>query len=84
MAFFVVLQDTEFNIVFQWNGLGELVSMMKQNLCCSIDDFYGECESRFLEMMGTIVSREWEDEVKGELYEAGRGGWKASILGGRS
>jgi hypothetical protein len=37
-----------------------------------------------LEMMGTIVSREWEDEVKGELYEAGRGGWKASILGGRS
>jgi hypothetical protein len=81
---FVVLQDTEFNIVFQWNGLGELVLVMERNLCCSIDGFYGECESWFLEMIGTIVSREWEDEVKGGLYEAGQGERKASILGGRS
>ncbi len=59
-----------FNIVFQWNGLGELVSVMEQNPCCSVNDPYGECESRFLEMIGTIVSREWEDEVRDGLYEA--------------
>jgi hypothetical protein len=30
-----------FNIVFQWSGLGELVSVMEWNPCCSVDDFYG-------------------------------------------
>jgi hypothetical protein len=59
-----------FNIVFQWNGLGELVSVMERNPCCLVNDLYGECESRFLEMIGTIVSREWEDEVRDGLYEA--------------
>ncbi len=32
---------------------------------------YGECESRFMEMIGTIVSMEREDEIKDILYEAG-------------
>ncbi len=45
--------------------------MMEQNLCCSIDGFYDECESQFLEMIGTIVSKEREDELKDGLYEAG-------------
>ncbi len=66
---FVVLQVTMFNIVFQWSGLGELVSMMKRNFCYSIDGLYGECQSHFLEMIGIVVSREWEDEVKDGLYE---------------
>jgi hypothetical protein len=35
-------------------------------------------------MIGTVVSREWEDEVKDELYEARLGGRKATILGGRN
>ncbi len=47
-----------FNIVLQWGGLGELVSMMERNPCCSINDLYVECESRFLEMIGIVVSRE--------------------------
>jgi len=66
-----------FNIVFQWSGLGELVSMMEQKPCCSIDNLYGECESWFLEIIDIVVSREWEDEVKDGLYEVGWGGQKA-------
>jgi hypothetical protein len=58
--------------------------MMERNPCYSVNDLYGECESRFLEMIGTIVSREWEDEVKDGLYEARWGGQKACILGGKS
>lgn len=46
-----------FNIVLQWNGLGELVLMMEQNPCCLIDNLYVECESLFLEMIGIVVSR---------------------------
>jgi hypothetical protein len=47
-----------FNVVFQWNGFGELVSVMEWNPCCSIDNFYGECESRNLEMIGAKLSKE--------------------------
>ncbi len=42
--FNVVLQVSVFNVVFQWSGVGELVLVMEQNPCCSIDHFYGECE----------------------------------------
>jgi len=52
---FVVLQVTMFNVVFQWNGFGELVSVMERNPCCLIDNLYGECELRFLEMIGMVV-----------------------------
>jgi len=67
---FVVLQVTMFDIVLQSNNLSELVLEMERNPCCSVDSLYGECESRFLEMSNTIVSREWEDEIKDGLYEA--------------
>jgi hypothetical protein len=36
-----------------------------------VDNLYGECESWFLEMIGIIVSKEQEDEVKDRLYERG-------------
>ncbi len=68
---FIVLQVIVFNIVLQLSGLGELVSMMEWNPCCLVDNLYGECESRFLEMIGTVVSRKQEDEVKDGLYEVG-------------
>jgi len=55
---FVVLQVTMFNVVLQWNGFGELVSVMEWNPCCLIDNFYGECESRNLEMIGVKLSKE--------------------------
>jgi hypothetical protein len=57
-----VLQVIMFNVVVQWNSYGELVSVVEQNPCCLIDNLYGECESRFLEMISTVVSREQEDE----------------------
>jgi hypothetical protein len=50
-----------FNVVLQWSGFGELVLVMEQNPCCLIDNFYGECESQFLEMIGMVVSKERED-----------------------
>jgi hypothetical protein len=56
--------------VFQWRGLGELVSIMEQIPSCFVDGLYSECESRFLVMIGAVVFREWEDKVKEELYEA--------------
>jgi hypothetical protein len=37
-----------------------------------------------LEMIGIVVSKEQEAEVKDRLYEKGWGGWKASILGEKS
>jgi hypothetical protein len=51
-----------FNVVIQWSSYGELVSVVEQNPCCSIDNLHGECESGFLEMISTVVSREQEDE----------------------
>jgi hypothetical protein len=54
---FVVLQVIVFNVVFQWSGFGELVSMMERNPCYSIDNLYGECESRFLEMISIELSK---------------------------
>jgi hypothetical protein len=41
---FVVLQVTVFNVIFQWSVFGELVSVMKQKPCCSIDNLDSECE----------------------------------------
>jgi hypothetical protein len=55
--YFVVLQVIVFNVVFQWSGFGELVSVMERNLCYSIDNLYGECESRFLEMISIELSK---------------------------
>jgi hypothetical protein len=42
---------------------------MEWNPCCSIDNFCGECESRFLEMIGVELSKEWKDVDKEKLYE---------------
>ncbi len=60
-----------FSASFQWSNLGELVLVMEQNPCYSIDNLYGDCESWFLEIIGIVVSKEWEDEVKDGLYEIG-------------
>ncbi len=46
-----------FNVVFQWSGFGELVLVMEWNPCYSIDNLYGECESRFLEMISIELSK---------------------------
>ncbi len=43
--YFFVLQVIVFNVVLQWTGFSELVSMMEWNPCYSIDNLYGECES---------------------------------------
>ncbi len=53
-----------FNVVFQWSNFGELVLVMEQNPCCLID-------SRFLEMIGTFVSKERKDVDHEKLYEVG-------------
>ncbi len=47
-----------------WSGLNELVSVMEQDSCCSIDKLYGECESWFLEMIGAGLSKEWKEVDK--------------------
>jgi hypothetical protein len=60
-----------FNVVLQWNGFGELVSVMERNPCCSIDNFYGECESRNLEMIGAKLSKEQKHVDERKLYEVG-------------
>jgi hypothetical protein len=67
--YFVVLQVIVFNVVFQWSGFGELVSVIEQNLYCSIEIFYGECESRFLEMIGDELSGERKDVDEEKLLE---------------
>ncbi len=54
-----------------WSGLGEVVSMMEWDLGCSMDNLYGECESRFLEMIGAKLSKEWREVDKEQLYEVG-------------
>jgi hypothetical protein len=61
-VFGFVLQVTVFNVVIQWSSYDELVSVVEQNPCCLIDNLYGECESRILKMISTVVSREQEDE----------------------
>jgi hypothetical protein len=58
-----------FNVVFQWNGFGELVSMMEWNPCCLIDNLYGECELQFLEMISVELSKERKDVDEKKLYE---------------
>jgi hypothetical protein len=44
---------------------------MAQNLCSSIEIFYGKCESWFLEMIGAELSRGWREVDKKQLYEVG-------------
>lgn len=68
---FFVLQVTVFHVIFQWSGFGELVSVMEQNPCCSIDNLYGECDSEFLKMIGIVLSREWKDVDGEKVYEVG-------------
>jgi hypothetical protein len=41
-----------------WSGLSELDSVMERDPYCSIDYFYGECESWFLETIGAKLSKE--------------------------
>jgi len=67
--YFVVLQVIVFNVVFQWSDFGELVSVIEQNPYCSIEIFYGECESRFLEMIGDELSGERKDVDEEKLLE---------------
>jgi hypothetical protein len=67
--YFVILQVIVFNVVFQWSGFGELVSTIKRNPYCSIENFYGECESPFLEMIGDELSRELKDVDEEKLHE---------------
>jgi hypothetical protein len=38
--------------------------MMERNPCYSIDNFYGECESWFLETISVKLSKEWKDVDK--------------------
>jgi hypothetical protein len=45
--------------------------MMERDPCCSIDNLYGECESRFLETIGVKLSKEWREVDMEQLYEAG-------------
>jgi len=59
-----------FKVVLLWSSFDELVSVMEQICCCSIDNLYGECESQFLETIGTIVSREPKNVDEEKLYEA--------------
>jgi hypothetical protein len=42
---------------------------MEWNPCCLIDNLYGECESRFLEMIGAELSKKQRDVDKENLYE---------------
>ncbi len=56
---------------FLWSGFGEPVLVMEQNPCCSIENIYKECKSRFLEMIGVELSKEWKDVDKEKLYEVG-------------
>ncbi len=64
--------------------IGELVLVMEWNPCYLVNNLYGECESWFLEIIGIVVSKEQEDEVKDRLYEIGWRGWKTGIIRGRS
>ncbi len=63
MALFVVLQV----IIERLSALGELVSMMEQDPCYSIEKLYVECESRFLKTIGTKLSKEWREVDKEQL-----------------
>ncbi len=80
---FVVLQIIMFNIVFQWSNLSELVLVMDRNPLLG---------RQFLWWVWvTILGDDWYCcfkgvgvDVKDELCETRWGGWKASILGGRS
>jgi hypothetical protein len=49
--------------------LCELVSVMEQNPCYLINNLYGECESRFLEIISTVVSKEQKDVDHEKLHE---------------
>jgi hypothetical protein len=63
--------------VFQWSGLSELGLMMEWIPCCCV---YEKCESQLLAMVDANASREQEDGVKDELYEAGLWWKKGGIL----
>jgi hypothetical protein len=41
--------------------------MMEQDSYYLIGKFYGECESRFLEMIGAELSKEWREVDKEQL-----------------
>jgi hypothetical protein len=44
-----------------WSCLGELVSVMERDPCCSIEKLYGECESWFLEKINAKLSTGWRE-----------------------
>jgi len=43
---------------------------MEGDLGCSMDNFYEECESRFLGTIGAELSKEQRDVDNAKLYEA--------------
>jgi hypothetical protein len=43
--------------------------MMECDPCYSINKFYGEYESWFLETIGVELSKEWKEVDKEQLYE---------------
>jgi hypothetical protein len=45
--------------------------VMEWNPCCSIDNFYGECESWNLEMISAKLSKEQKHVDERKLYEVG-------------
>jgi hypothetical protein len=42
--------------------------MMERDPCCSIDNLYGECESRLLKMIGAELSKEQKDVDEEKNY----------------
>jgi hypothetical protein len=42
--------------------------MMERDPCCSTNNLYGECESRFLKTIGAKLSKEWREVDKEQLY----------------
>ncbi len=53
-----------FGFVCYFAGYCGVVLVMEWNPCCSIENLYGECESRFLETIGAKLSKEWRDVDK--------------------
>jgi dolichyl-phosphate-mannose--protein O-mannosyl transferase len=54
-----------------WSGFDDLVSVMEGDPACSMDNFYEQCESRFLGTIGAKLSKEQRDVTNAKLYEAG-------------
>jgi len=54
-----------------WIGFSELVSVMERDLCCSMNNFHENWESRFWWRIGAKLLGERRDVEKIKLYEVG-------------